>query len=90
MAKFKAKDRPHIDPGNPTWVTVRDWAEDHRATIRRLREDHTADLRKLDQLLGAIGALTDLLNLPEEIREAKKDPVPDENHFGIPAPNGDI
>ena len=73
-----------IDTDSPAWKAVEQWAYMYLAKQRGLREDSTADLRKLDQLLGSIKILNELLDLPAAIRKERlRDPVQGDS-FDIP------
>ena len=73
-----------IDTDSPAWKGVEDWAVFQIARLRSVREDSTADLRKLDQALGGITILNELLALPAYIRKERlRDPVRGDE-FDIP------
>ena len=84
----KIDDWPIIEPGNPTWVTVREWAEGSMEVLRAMRERPGVDLRELDQALGSINILKDLLGLPEAIKQHRKHEAVQGDDFGIPTPKG--
>ena len=84
----KIDDWPIIEPSNPTWVTVREWAEGSLKVAREMRERPGADKHELDLLLGRIKALEDLLELPAEIRQHRKHEAVIGDNFGIPTPDG--
>jgi len=84
MDKFNPQEVPAIEPGNPTWVTIKAWAEMNLERLREQRENEATDLRKLDIALGGITTLKMLIALPELIRkERKRDPVGNDT-FDIP------
>lgn len=88
MAKFEPADQANIDPGNPAWKTIEDWAEWTIERLRKQRETPGVDLRKLDVDLGGIQSMKALLALPAEIKkehQRKDDPVTSDG-FGIPTP----
>lgn len=79
-------DTPVIESGDPTWRTIESWATARIDDLREQREQPGADLRKLDNALGAIVVLKDLLALPAAIKkERKRDPVKGDS-FDIPLP----
>ena len=74
-----------IDTTAPAWKVVESWAKSKAARLRLLREDPGADIRKLDQTLGGITILKELLDLPAEIRkERSRDPIRGDS-FDIPS-----
>ena len=84
MTDFNLKDLPLIELGNPAWRSIEAWAKNNLEKLRGQRENKKADLRKLDQLLGEIDGMKDLLALPALIkRERSHVPTSDDN-FNIP------
>ena len=84
----KIDDWPIIEPSNPTWVTVREWAEGNLKALRDMRERPGADKHELDLLLGSINILKDLLGLPTEIKQHRSHEAVQGDDFGIPTPEG--
>ena len=84
----KIDDWHVIEPSNPTWVTVREWAEGSLESLREMRERPGADKHELDLLLGSINTLNDLLELPNVIKQHRKHEAVQGDDFGIPTPKG--
>ena len=75
-----------IELSNPVWQIIAHWSETRMEDLRAGREQPGADLRKLDQALGSILILQELLELPSEIRrDRNREPLPSDG-FGIPTP----
>jgi len=85
VTELDLKELPIIEPSNPNWVAVRQWAEFNLERLREGRENQAADIRKLDVELGSIIFCKMLLELPQQIRqEHKRDPVQNDVGFDIP------
>jgi len=77
-----------IDPISPTWKAIQAWAETHLHELREVRESPQADLRRLDQSLGSVMILKELLDLPAtQKRDRVREPVMDDS-FDIPPISG--
>ena len=72
--------------GSPTWSIVKEWAELELTRLRDSREKTDSDPRKLDQDLGGINAMKELLALPDAIKKARSQEEIKGVDFGIPVP----
>ena len=77
------KDLGNIDTMSETWDTIHKWACAELKAARHAREASGADLRQLDEKLGRVQVLTELLDMPGELEAARKrEPVSDDRGFG--------
>ena len=73
--------------GSPAWTIIAEWADLELTHKRQQRERGDADLRKMDQDLGSINTLKALLQLPQDIKDARSAEPIEGVDFGIPVPD---